>query len=636
MKRNRRFRAGKQVIVTVFLMVLITGLSLFLAERVDKMEEKDCFDRLAQEAQSLSALIKRNAVQDTKQLELMALIAAQYDSLSDPALWAILNDSQPHGMLSRVEMLLPDDTVLTGSGEPMDASGKISFAREAALGAHITDRESDLLDADAFVVRNYVPVVRDGQTVAMLCGVIELGVLPQELELTPYGGAAAVYLIDGKTGDFLLDTWHGETGNILAMEARPMAPGYDHEQLLQGLTDGESRYVVFVSRTIGEYLYFYYTPVDINQWRIALSVPESLVLATADKMERMLGLLIATETVCFALYFLWLVRYSRRESNEKQRQLNVIHDIVDVEKALFNAHEQEENVVTALEKVGRMTGAEHAVLWLPEPSGQSRSYTWDKADLRQRLRLRETLVAEIYRRFGDGAQEVVLSAPKDFPQALKPTDESLLQSLTAVPVKKTDGALAGMMAVCNAYQEQRCVDILHSVSFSFGLFCQNISSYLLMKWEGERDALTGLYNRNRYERDLEELESLYRTSLACVYVDVNGLHELNNQAGHQAGDEMLKTVSAQMAALFVNCRMYRIGGDEFVVLAPDMEADRVQALTDRLEAALKARGIYISAGCAWENRVRSFAQMVRTAEKRMYAAKERFYQHTAFDRRKPR
>ena len=44
-----------------------------------------------------------------------------------------------------------------------------------------------------------------------------------------------------------------------------MAPGYDHEHLKQGLIDGESAYVVFVSQTTGEYLYFYYTPLSVNR-----------------------------------------------------------------------------------------------------------------------------------------------------------------------------------------------------------------------------------------------------------------------------------------------------------------------------------------------------------------------------------
>ena len=127
-----------------------------------------------------------------------------------------------------------------------------------------------------------------------------------------------------------------------------MAPGYDHEQLKQGLIDGKTGYVVFVSRTVGEYLYFYYEPVGINNWRVALSVPESEVFADAQAAREIMNLFLIFEAVCFILYFLWMFRYVRRETNEKQRQLDTINYLYEVEKLLFNAHEKRENLFQAL------------------------------------------------------------------------------------------------------------------------------------------------------------------------------------------------------------------------------------------------------------------------------------------------
>ena len=152
-------------------------------------------------------------------------------------------------------------------------------------------------------------------------------------------------------GDFLVDTWHqGETGNMWELGEREMAPGYDSGQLRQGILNGDSRYVVFVSRTIGEYLYFYYTPLGINQWRVAVSVPESVVFESAHAIQRLLNLFLAFEMICFVIYFLWMIRYARRVTAEKQRRLDTVRYIYDVEKLLFNAHEKKENIGRALEK----------------------------------------------------------------------------------------------------------------------------------------------------------------------------------------------------------------------------------------------------------------------------------------------
>ena len=171
--------------------------------------------------------------------------------------------------------------MITHDGREVDATGYLSFAEEAAKGAHISDRETDILTGD-YIIRHFMPVIRDGQIVAMLYGVITLNTLPKTVVLEPYGGRGALYIIDGNNGDFLIDTWHpGQVGNIWQLGSRKMAPGYNPETLKEGVSRGDSNYVVFVSRTIGEHLYMYYTPMKINQWRISLSVPESVVFASS-------------------------------------------------------------------------------------------------------------------------------------------------------------------------------------------------------------------------------------------------------------------------------------------------------------------------------------------------------------------
>ena len=132
---------------------------------------------------------------------------------------------------------------------------RASFEKEADAGAHITDRETGLSEDEGYILRHFVPVIRNGETVAMLYGVIELGSLPKELVSRPYDGEAAVYIVDGNTGDFLVDTWHAEPGNIWELGERPMAKGYDHDALKRGMIEGRTGYVVFVSRTTGSYLY---------------------------------------------------------------------------------------------------------------------------------------------------------------------------------------------------------------------------------------------------------------------------------------------------------------------------------------------------------------------------------------------
>lgn len=92
---KRRFFSEKPVLISVLLMMLISSLSISLAKRVAEIEEKECFARLAQEAENVVNFILNNAEQDTRYLELLALIAAKYENLSDQTLWSIFNNLPP-------------------------------------------------------------------------------------------------------------------------------------------------------------------------------------------------------------------------------------------------------------------------------------------------------------------------------------------------------------------------------------------------------------------------------------------------------------------------------------------------------------------------------------------------------------
>lgn len=623
------------MITTGIMIILIVAASFGVTNYISNKEEERSLERLYEEAGDLKDTVQMYSKNDREELEMLSAVISRYQDLASPELWDLLDSYTNIGMMSRIELLLPGDVVLTEGGESVNAGGLLSFEDEAAKGIHITDREMDVIHKDTYVVRHYVPVKREGRTVAMLYGVIVPEEIPKKMNLTPYAGEGALYIIDGNTGDFLIDTWHpGTPGNLWELGEREMAPGYSSDQLEQGVTDGESQHIVFVSKTIGEYLYLYYEPMEINNWRIAVSVPESVVFESADRVERLLSLFLVVEMICFIMYFLWMMRYVRNVTDEKQKRLDTVNYMYDVEKLLFNAHEKKENVYAAMEKLASIFSAEKVSFWILEADGGVKWYLWEteKTPKERRKPSPQEYVRRL-REFFESGNEVYESENEVEVRELFPAEELPdLYNVIAVPVESMEGTICGILAVCNVEGGHEQTALLKNIQFSFGMFCNNLKNFTDIRKRGERDALTGLYNRNRYERDLPRIYAKHRKSLACVYIDVNGLREMNNIKGHDQGDRMLRTVAGEIRKHFDTEYIYRTGGDEIVLFVPESDEADLETRSEALKGALSNADYYISVGIRGDRDIPDLSVLIQEAEHKMYVEKKRYYEK--HDRRK--
>lgn len=154
------------------------------------------------------------------------------------------------------------------------------------------------------------------------------------------------------------------------------------------------------------------------------------------------------------------------------------------------------------------------------------------------------------------------------------------------------------------------------------------------------DALTGCLNRHAYETDINKLD--LKKEWIYISLDLNSLKHINDTYGHDVGDEMICAAAACMTASFGEFgKVYRIGGDEFVVIVTQ-KPDELDAMTKHFDSSVAEwRGkivdsMTISYGC-----VRSLEEdwelvhdIEKEADRRMYASKARYYSDSDIDRRK--
>ncbi len=143
------------------------------------------------------------------------------------------------------------------------------------------------------------------------------------------------------------------------------------------------------------------------------------------------------------------------------------------------------------------------------------------------------------------------------------------------------------------------------------------------------DPLTTLLNRRAFDEHTETLPSGGGT---VVVLDLDGLKGVNDRWGHEAGDELLRHFASSMRSqLRDSDRLYRTGGDEFVVIAPGAESEKLAVRIERalsslaaLPASEKHPAVPVSAswGVAAFSAPSEVAEALRTADARMYERKQ--------------
>lgn len=173
-----------------------------------------------------------------------------------------------------------------------------------------------------------------------------------------------------------------------------------------------------------------------------------------------------------------------------------------------------------------------------------------------------------------------------------------------------------------------------------------LSRVLKEKYEKEKyiytsntDELTKCYNRRAYDSDMENLD--LNTEWIYISLDLNGLKKANDTLGHSAGDELICAASNCMKFAFASYgKIYRIGGDEFVVLIQE-SVSNIDSILQVFDTTIHdwhgkySNSISVSYGVvkSTEQDFDSIYSASKLADERMYKSKSEFYNMSGNDRR---
>lgn len=151
-----------------------------------------------------------------------------------------------------------------------------------------------------------------------------------------------------------------------------------------------------------------------------------------------------------------------------------------------------------------------------------------------------------------------------------------------------------------------------------------------------RDALTGLYNRGKFDETLKDelaRAERYKRSISLLILDIDSFKKVNDTYGHQAGDEVLKDIANIISSSIRNSDYAaRYGGEEFTVILPETDLTRAIELAERIRVTVAQKEfkisenntiqLTISIGVGSSSKEISPELLIKSADSALYKAKE--------------
>lgn len=150
---------------------------------------------------------------------------------------------------------------------------------------------------------------------------------------------------------------------------------------------------------------------------------------------------------------------------------------------------------------------------------------------------------------------------------------------------------------------------------------------------GYQDSFTKFGNRLAFNEYLSTVDP--SVSLGILYCDVTGLKAANDNFGHEAGDRLILTACSCLKEAFPKEKLFRIGGDEFLVICPGITEITMDEKTSLLKNKLKENSVTLAIGIEYRPNLYDckVEEVIKLAEKYMYEDKDLYYRQQGIDRR---
>jgi diguanylate cyclase (GGDEF)-like protein len=325
---------------------------------------------------------------------------------------------------------------------------------------------------------------------------------------------------------------------------------------------------------------------------------------------------------------------------EDERQKTKLYRSIvtnDVVSLALQAQNPEVSIQKMLEKIGQALGTERVFIFEhAENDCCSATYEWNKAGLvpmsREWQNVPERMLKKMYEIMERKKAFVIRDVRKMekihklAPELYWKMVELQIRELICLELK-SGGKTVGFFGVINPTKTSACnaEKILLTLSRYISIFIRNRDMVKRLDLLGSRDALTGVMNRRAFRDVARNMNE--NASIAVIYGDVNGLKMLNDTKGHDAGDELIKATADVMSAVVGSDHVFRMGGDEFLIVVEMDEKVELDQMMQKLRDGFDKEGISVALGSVYHAGViKDVDELMHEADRRMYINKQSMHE----------
>ena len=628
-----------QLMPTLVVLILILALTVATYNTSLKQEEEECWNRLENASEAIIQSIQSRVNDDLNYLRLIGKDFSNEDHLPTYEEYrdrfATFEDVS---LFERVDLLMKNNTLYTMHGDVQQI-----YSNDFLI-LNSTAEYMDLVHTDTLTnersVNYYVPILQNDSVVAYLVGVIQCDALDEKFYTPILNGKTHNLIIDTTDGQVVMDNKNMNIDNIASdTDFKLLA---SKKNVVKAINSLKSGVVTFKKGNINQYLI--YKPVKIYNWELLITVSENVAFASTLMLKQNYMVMVICEIVILLLYCGFYIKKVRRislKSHELSEDLNVSNTLIQCVRILSNSADQKRSIDEILQIICEFYQAQRCyVLDLDMDNKKTNGiYEYGKQydDIHVENMVRLCLEhMDLVNQFFENQKSYYIDDVTNEISVASPIYSSFIQqkihSIIVVPFMD-DKQINGVFAVDNPKQNYYQKDFLESLCFFIKTAMAREKEKAKLKNLSYVDSLTYAQNRNHFNEYIEQNRNKELHFLGVIYLDLNGLKEVNDKMGHIAGDTLIITASYVLQEIFLD-NSYRVGGDEFVVIEQDVSEllffDQYSKLLNRM----KELEISVATGCVWKEACINLSEILQEADQKMYEDKKRYYSLAENDRRR--